>query len=76
MLVKHVPKQLSQWLLQILPTVWNTLTHSAHIYVACVVNETEEADEQVDLDGNSRIIFIFQLLDLNINLTFSNRRGH
>ena len=76
MLVKHVPKQLSQWLLQILPTVWNTLTHSAHIYVACVVNETEEADEQVDLDGNSRIIFIFQLLDLNINFTFSNRRGH
>ena len=76
MLVKHVPKQLSQWLLQILPTVWNTLTHSAHIYVACVVNETEEAEEQVDLDGNSRIIFIFQLLDLNINFTFSNRRGH
>ena len=76
MLVKHVPKQLSQWLLQILPTVWNTLTHSAHIYVACVVNETEEADEQVDLDGNSRIIFIFQLLDLNINFPFSNRRGH
>ena len=71
-----MPKQLSQWLLQILPTVWNTLTHSAHIYVACVVNETEEADEQVDLDGNSRIIFIFQLLDLNINFTFSNRRGH
>ncbi|XP_046462077.1 importin-9-like [Daphnia pulex] len=45
-LVKHVPKQLSQcWLLQILPTVWNTLTHSAHVYVACVVNETEESDE-------------------------------
>ena len=50
-LVKHVPKQLSQWLLQILPTVWNTLTHSAHVYVACVVNETEEVEEQVDLDG-------------------------
>ncbi|EFX69752.1 hypothetical protein DAPPUDRAFT_228557 [Daphnia pulex] len=50
-LVKHVPKQLSQWLLQILPTVWNTLTHSAHVYVACVVNETEESDEQVDPDG-------------------------
>lgn len=50
-LVKHVPKQLSQWLLQILPTVWNVLTHSALVYVAYVVNETEEAEEQVDSDG-------------------------
>jgi hypothetical protein len=54
-LVKHVPKQLSQWLLQILPTVWNTLTHSAHVYVATVVNETEEIEHQVDLDGNALI---------------------
>ena len=51
-----MPKQLSQWLLQILPTVWNTLTHSAHVYVACVVNETEEVEQQVDLDGISQLI--------------------
>jgi len=50
-LVKNVPKQLSQWLLQILPTVWNTLTISAHVYVATVVNETEEIEQEVELDG-------------------------
>lgn len=55
--MKHVPKQLSQWLLQILPTVWNTLTQSAHVYVATVVNETEELEEQVDLDGQPRSLF-------------------
>lgn len=49
-LVKYVPKQLSQWLLQILPTVWNTLTHSAHVYVASVVNETDP-EQPVDSDG-------------------------
>ena len=51
-LVKNVPKQLSQWLLQILPTVWNTLTISAHVYVATVVNETEDVEQKVELDVN------------------------
>ena len=41
-----------QWLLQILPTVWNTLTISAHVYVATVVNETEDVEQKVELDVN------------------------
>ena len=68
--MKHVPKQLSQWLLQILPTVWNTLTHSAHVYVACVVNETEESDEQVDLDGKLLLFKFFFYICNNMLLFY------
>ena len=31
-LVKSFPKQLSRWLEQLLPPVWNTLIHSADTY--------------------------------------------
>lgn len=73
-LVKNVPKQLSQWLLQILPTVWNTLTHSAHVYVACVVNETEEAEEQVDVDGTIYSIFSYSFPgSSNLKMYFQGR---
>ena len=57
--MKNVPKQLSQWLLQILPTVWNTLTISAHVYVATVVNETEEIEQEVELDGTTILYVIY-----------------
>lgn len=41
------------------------MTHSAQVYVACVVNETEESDEQVDLDG----IMSPSLIALNVILS-------
>ncbi|XP_013378770.1 importin-9 isoform X2 [Lingula anatina] len=50
-LVKAFPKNMSPWLHQILPPVWNTLTHSADIYVRTVVNDTEDAVNPVDSDG-------------------------
>ena len=43
---------MSQWLPQILPSVWQTLTQSAQIYVKTVVNNVEEVDQAVDSDGN------------------------
>ncbi|GFG36391.1 hypothetical protein Cfor_01763 [Coptotermes formosanus] len=51
LLVKQVPKQITPWLPQILPPVWQTLTHSADIYLKTVVNGTEAVDEIVDSDG-------------------------
>jgi hypothetical protein len=56
LLVKRVPKQMSPWLPQILPSVWQTLTQSADIYLKTVVNGTEEVDEAVDSDGESNEI--------------------
>jgi len=50
-LVKNVPKQMSQWMPQILPPVWSTLTSSAEKYVREVVNEGGAEDECVDSDG-------------------------
>jgi len=49
--VKQVPRQIAPWLPQILPPVWQTLTHSADIYLKTVVNGTEAVDEIVDSDG-------------------------
>ncbi|XP_064488644.1 importin-9-like [Ornithodoros turicata] len=50
-LVKNEPKQMSTWLPHILTPVWDTLTESANIYVKTVVNDSEEADDPVDSDG-------------------------
>ena len=50
-LVKNVPKQMANWLPQILPPVWGILTASAEKYVREVVNEGGEDDEVVDSDG-------------------------
>jgi len=50
-LIKNVPKQMSEWLPQILPPVWSTLTTSAEKYVREVVNEGGSEDEIVDSDG-------------------------
>jgi len=50
-LIKNVPKQLAQWMPQILPPVWSTLTSSAERYVREVVNEGGSEDECVDSDG-------------------------
>lgn len=50
-LVKNFPKQMSGYLGQILPHVWNTLTQSAEKYVKTVVNDTEDSEDPVDSDG-------------------------
>jgi len=50
-LVKSFPKTMSQWIGQILPPVWQVLTHSSDVYVRTVVNNTDEADDPVDSDG-------------------------
>ncbi|XP_023322142.1 importin-9 [Eurytemora carolleeae] len=50
-LIKNVPKQMSDWLPQILPPVWSTLTTSAEKYVREVVNGGGGDDEVVDSDG-------------------------
>jgi hypothetical protein len=50
-LVKNFPGSMSQCLPQILPPVWNALTQSADIYIRTVVNNTDEADDPVDSDG-------------------------
>ena len=42
---------MSQFLQQILPPVWATLTQSAEVYVKTVINNTEDADDPVDSDG-------------------------
>ena len=50
-LVKGFPAAMAQFLQQILPPVWATLTQSAEVYVKTVINNTEEADDPVDSDG-------------------------
>ncbi|EDO40537.1 predicted protein [Nematostella vectensis] len=50
-LVKNFSKQMGNHIMEILPHVWNILTHSADRYVKTVVNDTEEADDPVDSDG-------------------------
>ncbi|KAK8783595.1 hypothetical protein V5799_010042 [Amblyomma americanum] len=50
-LVKYEPKQMSTWLPHILTPVWNSLTESAQIYVRTAVNDSEEANDPVDSDG-------------------------
>lgn len=50
-LVKYEPKQMSTWLPHILTPVWNALTESAHIYVKTSVNDSEEANDPIDSDG-------------------------
>ncbi|KAK6177118.1 hypothetical protein SNE40_015285 [Patella caerulea] len=50
-LVKSFPKTMSQWLPQMLPTVWTIFTQSAEFYVRTVVNKLEDLDEVVDSEG-------------------------
>ncbi|KFM58485.1 Importin-9, partial [Stegodyphus mimosarum] len=50
-LIQYFPKQMMQWLPHILAPVWNSLTESANIYVRTVVNDSEDADNPVDSDG-------------------------
>ncbi|XP_048589409.1 importin-9 [Nematostella vectensis] len=50
-LVKNFSKQMGNHIMEILPHVWSILTHSADRYVKTVVNDTEEADDPVDSDG-------------------------
>ncbi|EDO29874.1 predicted protein, partial [Nematostella vectensis] len=50
-LVKNFSKQMGNHIMEILPHVWSILTHSADCYVKTVVNDTEEADDPVDSDG-------------------------
>lgn len=50
-LMKNVPKQMSQYLGEVLGPVWQTLTSSADTYINTTVNAREEADYPVDSDG-------------------------
>ncbi|PVD24404.1 hypothetical protein C0Q70_14886 [Pomacea canaliculata] len=50
-LLKGFPKQMSGYLPQILPSIWNIFTQSAEFYVRTVVNNVEDADDPVDSDG-------------------------
>ncbi|XP_077981531.1 importin-9-like [Glandiceps talaboti] len=50
-LVKSYPKQMAQWLPDLLPHIWRTLTDSAAVYIRTVVSDTEDADDPVDSDG-------------------------
>lgn len=51
MLLKSVPKQMGQYLTEILGPVWHTLTNSATTYINTTVNNREEADDPTDSDG-------------------------
>lgn len=51
-LIKGFPKTMSQWLPEILPSIWNIFTQSADVYVKTVVNNIEDADDPVDSDGD------------------------
>ncbi|XP_031834717.1 importin 9 [Nomia melanderi] len=67
-LVTKLPKYVSNFLPQMLPPVWKTLTQSAKIYQEGTVNgEREENDKEVDSDGevinfNNLIIAIFEFV--------------
>ncbi|KAL3853056.1 hypothetical protein ACJMK2_016638 [Sinanodonta woodiana] len=50
-LVKSFPKLMSNWIGQILPPVWSIFTQSADFYVRTVVNNTDEAHDPTDSDG-------------------------
>ncbi|CAL1541790.1 unnamed protein product [Lymnaea stagnalis] len=51
-LIKGFPKTMSEWLPEILPSIWTIFTQSAEIYVRTVVNNLEDADDPVDSDGD------------------------
>lgn len=56
-LVTKLPKYVSNFLPQMLPPVWETLTQSAKIYQEGTVNgDREENDKEVDSDGQSCIL--------------------
>ncbi|ELT91403.1 hypothetical protein CAPTEDRAFT_225381 [Capitella teleta] len=50
-LVKSFPSHMSSCLAEILLPVWTTLTESADTYIKTVINDSEEADDPVDSDG-------------------------
>ncbi|XP_053974223.1 importin-9 [Hylaeus anthracinus] len=67
-LVTKLPKYVSNFLPQMLPPVWETLTQSAKMYQEGTVNgDREENDKEVDSDGeiinfNNLIIAIFEFV--------------
>ncbi|XP_054724425.1 LOW QUALITY PROTEIN: importin-9-like [Uloborus diversus] len=78
-LVKYFPKQMSQWLPHILTPVWNSLTASATLYVQTVVNDSEEADNPVDSDGEVLGFenLVFSIFDfINALVESSKYRSH
>ncbi|XP_071477109.1 importin-9-like [Diadema antillarum] len=50
-IVKCFPSQIAKAMPAVLQATWKTLTDSADIYVRTVINDTEEADDPVDSDG-------------------------
>ncbi|XP_018022824.1 importin-9 [Hyalella azteca] len=51
MLVTNVPRQMVEYLPDVLSFVWHSLTTSAHAYVSCTVNCREHAADAVNSDG-------------------------
>ena len=66
-LIKCFPGHMAKWMAQILPSIWNTLTESAAIYVRTVVHDTEDADDPVDSDGR----LLWQLVVMTSNYYLS-----
>ncbi|XP_070557729.1 LOW QUALITY PROTEIN: importin-9-like [Ptychodera flava] len=50
-LVKSFPDRMTQWLGDLLPHIWRALTDSAAVYIRTEVENSEEADNPVDSDG-------------------------
>lgn len=51
-LVTKLPKYVSDFLPQMLPSIWETLSQSAKTYQETAINEDEEInDKEVDSDG-------------------------
>ncbi|XP_015915649.1 importin-9 [Parasteatoda tepidariorum] len=69
-LVKYFPKQMVSYLPHILPPLWDSLTQGANIYLQTVVNDSEEADNPVDSDGEVLGFenFVFGIFDFIITL--------
>ena len=50
-LVTNVPRQMTEYLSDILSYVWHALTTSAHTYLNTAVNAREEANDPSNSDG-------------------------
>ena len=62
--MKNVPKQMGEYLGEVLGPVWQTLTSSADTYVKTTVNACEEANDPTDSDGNFTLFTNFILADI------------
>jgi hypothetical protein len=56
MLVTNVPRQMVEYLPDVLSFVWHSLTTSAHAYVSCTVNCREHVADAVNSDGECQLM--------------------